>query len=209
MKKRGPLPKDYSNFKNEYFQVIRYNSSSTWKCKCNCGEVFYTRTNKIESRKGCIHCTASIVSANKHPDIEHYSYKKRVYKDYKKGAEKRNLIFNLSFESFLSLISSNCYFCDSPPQEVSSPYLSRIGEPLQRNGIDRLNPSKGYFSDNVVACCSKCNYAKHEMSVDEFKEWVQIIYTNLFKETSTTISKESTPKRVEVAAIHILDDDIV
>lgn len=49
------------------------------------------------------------------------------------------------------------------------------------NGIDRLNNSKdvGYVKDNVVACCSKCNYIKNKMSYNEFIGWIKTVHNNL------------------------------
>lgn len=64
-------------------------------------------------------------------------------------------------------------------------------EPYRHNGIDRINPNKGYSSDNCVSCCSKCNYAKHEMTIDEYKEWLVKSYNYLIG-GSSTISQEST-----------------
>jgi len=60
------------------------------------------------------------------------------------------------------------------------------------NGIDRIDSSKGYTIDNCVSCCTECNYAKHEMSVDEYKSFIQRVYNFLILKGSTTIPEGST-----------------
>jgi hypothetical protein len=39
------------------------------------------------------------------------------------------------------------------------------------SGIDRIDPTHGYISDNVVPCCRTCNVAKLKMTRDEFLAW--------------------------------------
>ena len=69
--------------------------------------------------------------------------------------------------------------------------MQEKSEPWKRNGVDRIDSSLGYTIDNCVACCDKCNYAKHDLSTEDFKEWIIKIYNNLIC-SSTTIPKGST-----------------
>ena len=47
------------------------------------------------------------------------------------------------------------------------------------NGLDRVDSSKGYVMSNVQPCCTRCNYAKHTGTVDEFFGWVaRVFYFN-------------------------------
>ena len=64
---------------------------------------------------------------------------------------------------------------------------------------------------NCVPCCSFCNYAKHEMTEEEFKNYISKVYTNLILKGSSTISKESTSKAiVDGNGTHLeKDEDIV
>ena len=43
------------------------------------------------------------------------------------------------------------------------------------NGIDRVDSSLGYINENCVSCCRTCNYAKLEMNIKDFLDWVQRI----------------------------------
>ena len=55
-----------------------------------------------------------------------------------------------------------CHYCGIPS-----------GWPDTRNGIDRIDSSKDYSSDNCVSCCKICNRAKNDMSVNEFMTWIR------------------------------------
>ena len=58
------------------------------------------------------------------------------------------------------------------------------------NGIDRIDSNKDYTVDNVVSCCSECNYMKRTSSVNDFYSQVKRIYEHL-KLGSTTIENTS------------------
>lgn len=75
----------------------------------------------------------------------------------KADAETRGLVFSLSKEEFLALRKEVCYYCSEP--------LSPAG-----SGLDRIDNSKGYFLDNVVPACGRCNIARNTFfTIEEFK----------------------------------------
>lgn len=74
--------------------------------------------------------------------------------------------------------------------------MQKVLDPWKHNGIDRVDSSKGYTLDNCVPCCSKCNYAKHEMSVEEFKEYITNVYQKLILKGSSTIPEGSTSEAI-------------
>jgi hypothetical protein len=76
------------------------------------------------------------------------------WRAYRYGAKKRDLEWQLSKEEFSWLAESRCYFCGEEPQ----------------SGIDRLDSYKGYTIDNVVACCTRCNFMKSTMDEKFFIE---------------------------------------
>jgi hypothetical protein len=55
-----------------------------------------------------------------------------------------------------------CFYCDS-----------------EAKGLDRVDSSSGYLKFNIVPCCWRCNAAKNNMSLEEFKEHITKIYTRL------------------------------
>ncbi len=71
----------------------------------------------------------------------------------KAQAKRRDISFGLSYKEFLKIISNLCTYCKT----------------VQTNsGIDRIDSAKGYYMDNATSCCTTCNKAKLQMSVEEY-----------------------------------------
>lgn len=177
----------YTLIKN-YKRIRPYGNEWMWECKCDCGETFICRdVEYVLMRKlGCKHCTQSKIQSSKSKSeygISHRGLIRRLYREYKRGAEKRNLPFELTEEIFLELILGNCIYCGAEPDlhDGYSRYMQKTEEPLKFNGIDRVDTKRGYVEGNVVSCCSKCNYAKHDMTLSDFKEWIMKVYHNLLE----------------------------
>ena len=90
--------------------------------------------------------------------------------DIKCKAKKRKKDWNLTHEQAFKLITAKCTYCGFEPKW-----------PETRVGIDRVNSDIGYHIENCVPCCFTCNSAKNDLTLEEFKEWVKRIYTNLIK----------------------------
>ncbi len=43
-------------------------------------------------------------------------------------------------------------------------------------GIDRIDSNRGYTDDNVCACCKTCNYMKRDLSLEDFKNHIALVY---------------------------------
>lgn len=98
----------------------------------------------------------------------------RLFRSYKRHAKDRNLEWNLTKEQFFKLTSGNCFYCDLEPlQKVYS--NSKKQKPYIYNGIDRKNNKEGYYLENCVSCCSICNQAKLDLTLEEFKIWLKRI----------------------------------
>lgn len=175
----------------EIKRTKKYNSNKLpiteylWKCKCDCGEIFYVRERYLSKRVGCVHCTAFKVAYNrsiKNSGITNKGVKGRIYREYKRGAKLKNREFNLTFDDFIKLSESNCHYCGAEPSEKESDkkLIYKLREPWKRNGIDRVDSTKGYTTDNCVPCCTTCNIAKHNLKIEDFKEWIKKCYEHLY-----------------------------
>lgn len=190
---------------NDHFTLLRnfqYKTPSNrtewrWECRCDCGQIFTCRENQIANRFGCINCThsksMSETAQKQASGLKHTGLINRLLKDYKSGAVKRGYTFDLTFNKFVELLGGDCFYCGAKPElhEYEKQYMQKLEDPFKHNGIDRVDTTKGYTSDNCVSCCSKCNYAKHQMSLQEFKDWIDKVYNNLIS-SSTTIPQGST-----------------
>ena len=82
--------------------------------------------------------------------------KGETYTDYKRRAEKKGLLFEISQETFNHYTDLPCYLCGKEISDIHS------------NGIDRYDNAKGYTIDNVRSCCGTCNYIKRNHEYENF-----------------------------------------
>lgn len=157
-----------------------------WKCKCICGNIRSIRSEHLKLN-GKSHHTLSCGCLQKEKARENGKknilppgeYSKRcLYHDYKTRAKGKNLTFSLSRDIFDNLINQECFYCGNTPSNKHK-HCRRKTEELMYNGIDRKNSKKGYDIDNVVPCCSDCNYAKGNMEEQYFYKWISKTYSHL------------------------------
>lgn len=121
------------------------------------------RNKELQRKK----IASRVANGNAHEnDLSRYCARK--YAEYVCSARRRGISFELDRSDVVQLLTSGCYFCGV---EIAM-------------GIDRLDPDSGYTTNNSVGCCSKCNFAKHTMTVDEFKEHVTVLYYNFVNNQS-------------------------
>lgn len=95
-----------------------------------------------------------------------------IFNNYKKGAIERDLCFDLNKDKFVELITNNCYYCGSSPNNLYFNSSSSDGYEFYYTGIDRINSDLGYSLNNCVSCCWFCNRAKLNSSYEEFMRWM-------------------------------------
>ena len=96
---------------------------------------------------------------------------KDLYTRYRRNAIKHKREFNLTFNEFRKLIYDNCYYCGSIPQSKL-----RIVNSELHHGIDRVNNDIDYIITNCVTCCPNCNFAKKQLTHNEFMLMIKAIY---------------------------------
>ena len=87
-----------------------------------------------------------------------------------KSAGSRNIHFDLSIGKVRDLLKKKvCYYTGIAFKEGD--------DDLYIKTIDRLDNTKGYVDDNVVACCKFINEKKGSMTVDD----IELIYKGIQK----------------------------
>jgi hypothetical protein len=129
-----------------------------WNVRCDCGKEFKTLGTRLRNGK-----TKSCGCARQKNDPPFNA----IFNTYKKN--KRALKFKLTKSQVREITSSNCHYCGVSPQRVS---VSQAGDVYVYNGIDRVDNKKGYIEENCVPCCTLCNRAKSNYSVEVFEEWI-------------------------------------
>jgi hypothetical protein len=72
---------------------------------------------------------------------------------YKRGAKVRGIDFRITFEEFLLFWNKPCHYC---------------GDDIQTAGLDRIDNGVGYLLNNIVPCCTVCNFAKASRATEDF-----------------------------------------
>lgn len=176
---------------------IHKNGARMVACVCDCGvltavNITYIRNGDKKSC-GCLHKeTASKII--KEVNKTNYSSGKWST-DPKLGSAK--VIFkqtyndgDLSFEEFYDLSQQNCYYCGKEPSNKMNTYAYQAAYDERKgiaprnssysidngtfiyNGLDRMSNKKGHYKDDVVACCWDCNFAKVDLSYNDFLEMI-------------------------------------
>lgn len=162
-----------------------------WDCKCSCGgDTTVSGKNLRQGNIKSCGCLRSDITKKlrKEEALSRYgkTTKKRVINNYKINARKKKRIFNIDDKTFFTLTQMPCYFCGSTPSNICKNGFNN-GD-FTYNGLDRLDNNLGYESYNVVPCCKRCNLAKHTMTVQEFKQWIELVYNNFNKKVSDVSS---------------------
>jgi len=152
--------KDLVGKKNGRLRIISFNSNSSsgtqWNAICDCGRLTIVRSDNFNRGQslscGCYR--AIVIKKKSNENLKRYKFRK-----YKSGALIRGYSFDLTFDYFVNLISSNCHYC--------------LIKPNPFNGIDRIDNSIGYTIKNSTPCCSLCNMAKGTMSYERFMGYIQ------------------------------------
>jgi hypothetical protein len=108
-------------------------------------------------------------------------HKRSTFTQYKDRAEKKGLKFDLDKITFENLVGGECFYC------------KRVNTPLHKNGVDRVDNTKGYIVDNCVACCSDCNTMKCDVNIDQFITTCKLVAAN-----ATNINVPDMPRCYQV-----------
>jgi hypothetical protein len=154
------------------------------KARCKCGRECRIALNNVRSGTSTSCGYSPCRGEEREKDIE-VGYRAILYV-YKKHAKARGFSFNLDYDYFKQLTQQSCYYCGIEPKQIyqlKNPKTGKIrsGVPIVYNGIDRVNSTKDYTSDNVVSCCKTCNTAKSNLPLNEFKDWINRIYLETIK----------------------------
>jgi len=147
--------------------------------QCQCGFKFTTDCTGLRNggTNKCKNCSFKARSIrNTVPQIEQIFRRLVLDRSIKKGLGH----VSITAQDYFRIASQNCYYCGDPPKEIREfkdrKYVNT--EKICLSGLDRIDSKKGYHLDNVVPCCTSCNYAKHKLSQEDFLNKIVKIYKN-------------------------------
>ena len=147
--------KDTERYKNKGIEAEKFNLQSNVDCR---GQII--NMCRVCSRKDSecnfkgLRCLSCYDLYRKTQDNRNPREKENIkLLEYKSSSKKRRKAWELTDTQAKELFRSPCHYCK---QEI------------QINGIDRIDSMRGYTIDNVVSCCSCCNYMKTDMDYHIF-----------------------------------------
>lgn len=160
---------------------IKGKFSWEWQCQCVCGKKKYIPGHLLKAGKtrSC-GCKRKEVIAQTYTEKRNISGKRdsafrQVVTSYRWSAKNKGLSWNINDDDIYKFTNQNCNYCGAKPG-----IISRVGYMMYiYNGMDRVDNNKGYEVDNIVPCCSNCNYMKRAMEKSQFLNQIIKIYNNL------------------------------
>lgn len=153
--------------------------------RCSCGTIKCFRGSALTTGRvkscGCLQRKIVATTLRKPPGESGFT---RLYRNYKRGAIKRNYEFNLTKNEVRQLTAAPCYYCGIAPSQIMNNKTFGVTEEgiknseYKYNGIDRMDNQLGYSLNNCVTCCGQCNVAKRSMSSNEFLNLILKIYNH-------------------------------
>lgn len=138
--------------------------------KCDCGNTKTVQGTLLRSGNtrscGCLARDAK--KAKTLP--ENRGVVNQIILQYKRHAKSRGIEFFLTYKEVDELVRKPCEYCGDVGGNVKK--TKNYKEGFRYNGIDRVDSSGQYTSNNVVPCCAICNRAKRDMPRAAFLEWV-------------------------------------
>lgn len=148
-------------------------SRALWRCRCICGkEKVAVGVSLRQGQTTSCGCKGLVKGG---------SGLNRLFISYRVRAKKRKIFWGLTKRNFETTTSQDCFYCGAPPK-MTFTSTGLKGQPenewstYKYNGLDRVDNTKGYKLDNVVAACAQCNKAKQDRSATEFLDWVVSLY---------------------------------
>jgi hypothetical protein len=146
-------------------------------CECDCGDTKWVSNSNLRSNTRSCRCLQKELVSKRSRKEDGYAIITAFINYYKRNAKVRKIGWELSRDKVKELILKPCFFCGRLGQTETK---TQYNMTLFHNGIDRLDNSKGYTIENSVPCCKTCNLAKNDLSFEEFKNWVEVVYGSLF-----------------------------
>ena len=147
--------------------------------KCDCGVEKIIKINNVLGKTNSCGCLkAELIRTRMRKSIEHLASVSS-----RNACKRHTPDTDLTINDVKSIIFSNCFYCEKSPNEVGTIYKRAIsdGRTVRRIGIDRIDNNRGYYKNNVVPACVRCNYLKRTFSVNELYELLLIFTKNLKK----------------------------
>lgn len=154
---------------------------SNARVRCDCGQEFNAYTYLLESgqTKHCQGC-ANLARRGKPNIANRIDPIQRTINDLWNSFRKSMRAkpgSTLSKDEWLVVVSSPCVYCGRTRVNCRKA-LAVHAEDFWYNGVDRMNSSLPYVTNNVQAACWPCNRMKSNMSHEDFLAHLDMIQSH-------------------------------
>lgn len=162
----------------------RLRNKYMYECRCDCGTITTVNGAHLKQKDGpsatwscgCLQKQRVLAGHKKQRGIPRPNMQKpngasvlhTRFLVTKKSAETRNLCFELTELEFEKIVTQNCFYCGDAPSLKRKNKKDLVSKAM--HGVDRVDSTKGYTIANSQSCCKWCNYAKHQMTLEQWKE---------------------------------------
>lgn len=144
-------------------RIAEFKKRTKYRCTCDCGnEVVVDQGNlRVGNTESCGCRFLEVLHRRKQPDDE--IRLNAMYRDYKRRAKVKGIVWGLTVETFRSLVKSVCDYCGYSNDKTFI-------------GVDRVDNNLGYTPTNSAPCCRWCNWGKNERTLQEFQDWIDRLH---------------------------------
>lgn len=152
----------------EEFVEVR-KGSAYWQCLCDCGNSIIvcgsSLTTKSESSTVSCGCHRKAGLLRNAENLRKRPYE-NLYNTLVRNCKRNNIQINLSYRQFVRFTKTDrCSYCKEP---IFWSEYNPIKNGTRYN-LDRKQSKLGYFLENLVVCCKRCNYSRGDRYTHE--EW--------------------------------------
>lgn len=140
------------------------------RCDCGTEKVLYPHALRSGNTRscGCWRRSAGAAVARsawmKFPGEAAFNH---LFTSYRSAAKRNEREWGLTRDEFLALTKLPCHYCGAKPSKAYRTTNGCNGT-YTYNGVDRVDNSRGYVTDNCVACCAICNRMKGVFTAAEY-----------------------------------------
>jgi hypothetical protein len=164
-------------------EEVKDNNRKMYKVQCDCGKIELRRPTHVTTgrTKSCKSCSAKL-TVSKHPMPVNRTGCEGLsgthYLSIKSGADKRNLVFEVTPEYLWELYKTQrgkCAISGVDIVLVNKIKNNNVDWSTVTASLDRINSSEGYQPGNVWWVHKRVNRLKNDFSMDELLYWSQAI----------------------------------
>jgi hypothetical protein len=157
-------------YQREYRKRTGYASSKKYQSSEKGKEALAEWRASTEGKKSI---KRAIVSRKKRINSDFDTFSSYMYSSLKSGATKRGLAFNITLLQLKKFLNENTMCSWS-----GRPVTYQQGCP-NKASIDRIKNQHGYSLKNIQVVCQQVNYARNDMSIEEFEQMCIDVANNI------------------------------